>query len=85
VEFVADYKGKPHFYKVEVDHLKRGDRILKTYKASILLKDRTVEKYWTSDKFEVLKDEEREIIAKVEKCKEIADYCKFLDAVGIMQ
>ena len=85
VEFVGHYKGKPHFYKVEVAHLKNDDRIVKTYKASILLKGRSVEKYWTSDKFDVLKDDERAIICKIEKYKEIAEYCKFLDAVGIMK
>ena len=78
-EFMIKFKGKECFCKVLLGQHKRPDRIATTYEVSLLNNRKTRELRFASDYIELMSDDERNLLHKIEKCRELASAMDMLD------
>ncbi|MBE7074241.1 MAG: hypothetical protein E7379_04050 [Clostridiales bacterium] len=84
-EFMYDFKGKGCFCKVVVgEKTRRDNRIVTTYEFSFLDNGKRWDLNLASDEIDLMTNEERNLIFKIEQLKEVAEQYKMLQAAEEM-
>lgn len=78
-EFMHNFKGKECFCRVVVGEKTRRDRIITAYEFRFLHNGKIINLNLASDEFDIMLDEERALILKIEKFKELAAQCRMIE------